>query len=731
MNAWNPLSRRSAEDSQQVLEDKKVVRKAFKFAVKAHKDMRRKSGEPFIYHPLSVATIAAGEIGLGTTSIVCALLHDVVEDTEFTLEDIRGLFGDKVASIIDGLTKIKGIFDQKSASVQAENFKKLLITLSDDVRVILIKLADRLHNMRTLDAISPEKQLKIASETMHLYAPLANRLGLHTMKSELQDLALKHIDPEIYRSISTKLKETAKSRAQFTNKFIHPIKQALAQLGIVHTITTRDKSIYSIWEKMKTKEIPFEEIYDIFAIRIVIKSPVDTEKSDCWKVYSAITDIYRPNMDRLRDWISNPKANGYEALHTTVMSHTGQWVEIQIRSIRMDEIAEKGYAAHWKYKETLNISSRLDNWLDRIREMIVSPETDALSFIDDVKGYFFLDEISVFTPQGELRTLPATSTVLDFAYAIHSEVGNCCIGAKVDKKLAPISYELHNGEQIEILTSAKQTPKEEWLNIVVTTRAKSNIKLALKKEKKKYFKHGKEKLEKYFTQYDLPFTHENIKNFLSATNYPSLLELYFAVSHDKIGQKDVKHFIASTEKTGWLRFINLKNSKKQTVENEKADKKTPYLIDTTNIAKHVNGNVESMGYEISTCCNPIPGDEIIAIIASDNQPYKVHRAKCPKATELISSFGNNFVRVEWATKEPVAFLTGIKLSGIDKMGMINEISRIIFADLKINIKSFHMDVNNGLTEGEVMLYIQDTAILKQLLKNLKGIEGIKKVSRIN
>ncbi|MEI7982413.1 MAG: RelA/SpoT family protein, partial [Bacteroidota bacterium] len=500
-------------------EDRKSVRKAFKMALEAHKDMRRKSGEPYIYHPLSVATIAAGEIGLGATSIICALLHDVVEDTEYSIEDIRGLFGEKVAGIIDGLTKIKGIFDQRTASVHAENFKKILLTLSDDVRVILIKLADRLHNMRTLDALAPEKQLKISSETMYLYAPLAHRLGLHAIKSELEDLALKYTEPEVYETISRKLKESAKGRSRFVNKFIYPIKKDLSGKGFNFSIHAREKSIAAIWQKMQKKEVPFDEIYDIFAIRIVIDSPMETEKTDCWKVYSAITDHYRPNMDRLRDWISIPKANGYEALHTTVMSHTGQWVEIQIRSRRMDEIAEKGYAAHWKYKESMNINNQLDNWLDRIKEMIESPDADALSFIDDVKGFFFLDEISVFTPQGELRTLPANSTVLDFAYAIHSELGHTCIGAKVDKKLAPINQALRNGQQVELITSRKQSPREDWLNYVVTTRAKSNIKIAVKNEKKKFTKQGKDKLGKWFLQFGIDFTQENIMKFLAANNF--------------------------------------------------------------------------------------------------------------------------------------------------------------------------------------------------------------------
>jgi GTP pyrophosphokinase len=712
------------------IEDKKQVRRAFDVAVNAHKDMRRKSGEPYIYHPISVATIAAGEIGLGATSVVCALLHDVVEDTEYTLEDIRGLFGEKVASIIDGLTKIKGIFDQQTTSLQAENFKRLLITLSDDVRVILIKLADRLHNMRTLDAMITEKQLKIASETIYLYAPLAHRLGLHAIKSELQDLALKYIEPEVYASISNKLKESEKGRSRFINKFIYPIKKNLAAQGINYTISARAKSIYSIWEKMKLKEISFDEIYDIFAIRIIIDAPLETEKADCWKVYSVITDYYRPNRDRLRDWISIPKANGYEALHTTVMSHTGQWVEIQIRSGRMDEIAEKGYAAHWKYKDTMKLNSRLDDWLNRIREMIESPDADALSFIDDVKGYFFLDEITVFTPSGELRTLPANSSVLDFAYAIHSEIGTTCVGAKVDKKLVPINHILKNGEQIEVITSKNQTPKDEWLSYVVTTRAKTNIKLGLKKEKKKYFKQGKEKLEKMFQRNEIDFTHENIRKFITINNISTLIDLYFAVAQERIGQKEVKFFAASALKPGWLNFMihPMRKSRPVVTQTEHVN---GTLNGNSNGAANVAPNMHELGYEISTCCNPIPGDEIIGLDLSQNKPIQIHRTKCPKAMELMSSFGNRVVKIDWKNQESISFLAGIKISGLDKLGMINDISKIISNELNLNIKSFHLEAKNGLTEGEVMLYVRDTDTLNHLLSDLYKIDGIKKVSRMD
>ena len=709
--------------------DKKLVRKAFKMALEAHKDMRRKTGEPYIYHPLSVATIAVGEIGLGATSIVCALLHDVVEDTEYTIEDIRGLFGDKVTTIIDGLTKIKGIFDQHTASIHAENFKKILLTLSDDVRVILIKLADRLHNMRTLDALTHEKQLKISSETIYLYAPLAHRLGLHAIKSELEDLALKYTEPAVYDTILRKLRESAKSRTRFVNKFIYPIKKALSEKGFVYEIQDREKSIAAIWLKMQKKEVPFEEIYDIFAIRIVIDSPVETEKSDCWKVYSAITDFYRPNMDRLRDWISIPKANGYEALHTTVMSHTGQWVEIQIRSRRMDEIAEKGYAAHWKYKEAMHINSRLDNWLDRIKEMIESPDSDAMSFIDDVKGFFFLDEISLFTPSGELRSLPAGSIVLDFAYAIHSELGNTCIGAKVDKKLVPITHVLSNGQQIEIITSSKQAPKEEWLNQVVTTRAKSSIKLAVRAEKKKFAKSGKERLGIWFAQIGLEYTNDNIKKFLAANNFSSIVDLFYSVSLGTIGLKDVKLFAASNVRTGWQNYVSKGLSK----DNGNGTGETPRRKNDKVIShsRSLKTNAGAIDYTVAPCCNPIPGDEVIGLLASDQLPMQIHRTKCPKAQELMTVYGTKMVSVNWENSDSISFVAEIKVMGMDRQGLINEITRIISNELNLNIKSFHIEAMAGLTEGAIALYVKNTTNLNDALIKLSMVEGMNHVTRIN
>lgn len=710
--------------------DRISVKKAFKMALEAHKDMRRKSGEPYIYHPLSVATIAAGEIGLGTTSVICALLHDVVEDTEYTIEDIRGLFGDKVATIIDGLTKIKGIFDQKTVSIGAENFKKILLTLSDDVRVILIKLADRLHNMRTLDALSHEKRVKISSETTYLYAPLAHRLGLHAIKSELEDLALKYTEPEVYETISRKLKETARGRSRFVNKFIYPIKKALTQQGFRYTIQAREKSIAAIWLKMQKKEVPFEEVYDIFAIRIVIDSPVETEKADCWKVYSAITDTYRPNMDRLRDWISIPKANGYEALHTTVMSHTGQWVEIQIRSKRMDEVAEKGYAAHWKYKESMHLNSRLDNWLDRIKEMIESPDSDALSFIDDVKGYFFLEEISVFTPQGELRTLPANSTVLDFAYAIHSELGDTCIGAKIDKKLAPINQKLKNGQQVEIITSRKQSPKEEWLSYVVTTRAKTNIKLAVRAEKKKYAKAGKEKLAKWFLQLGIEFTNESIKRFQTSMNFNGFIDLYYAVHQDKIGYKDVKVFATASISTGWmLQGTNKSPGGKQRIGTTKA--KAGPIPEMQGILIPEEGPQGQIRFEVAECCNPIPGDDVIGLMSTPESPLILHRTKCSRIHELITIFNNKMVSINWTNRESITFLAEIKLLGLDKLGLINEITKIMSNDLNLNIKSLHIEAVDGITEGVISFYVHNTSDIINAMNKIVGIDGITNVARIN
>ncbi len=722
LRAWRPS----------VQKDKKIVRKAFDFAAEAHKDMRRRTGEPYIYHPLEVARIVAEEMGLGKTSIICALLHDVVEDTEYTLTDIEVLFGKKVARIIDGLTKIKDIFDHTSTSIQAENFKRMLLTLSDDVRVILIKLADRLHNMRTLDAMPQHKQLKIASETTYLYAPLAYRFGLYSIKSELEDLSLKYTEPEIYKTISKKLQESEKQRKIFTNKFIFPIKKSLNDKQFKYKVISRDKSVFSIWDKMKKKEIPFEEVYDLSAIRIIIDTLPETEKVDCWRVYSIITDYYRPNIDRMRDWISIPKANGYEALHTTVMSKEGQWVEVQMRTKRMDEIAEKGYAAHWRYKDSTGVSERnINNWLERIRDMLQGSNSDALDFIDDFQGFLITDEIYLFTPQGELRNLPVNSTVLDFAYAIHSEIGNTCIGAKVNYKLMPLNFKLKSGDQVEIITSKKQKPKEDWFNYVVTARARSRIKEAISEEKKKYTVKGKSKLQEYFEQLNLEIKNINLKPLLQKYNYTSAIDLYFDIAKDFIGLKEIKDCYVEIGKESWLSKV----IKKPFTLSKTSDKKTltetiiDELEDRSDILM-VDANVQKISYDISNCCNPIPGDEIMGFI-EPNEAIKIHRTNCPVAINLMSKYGNRIIKTKWNDKETIGFLTGIKISGIDKRGFINEIIKIITENLNLNIKTFHLESNGGLIEATIMLYVYSAGNLNVLMRHLKKLPEVKKVDRIN
>lgn len=713
-------------------EDKQIVRKAFNLAVDAHKDMRRKSGEPYIYHPLEVARIVAGEIGLGKTSIVCALLHDVVEDTDYTLEEIRGMFGDKVARIIDGLTKIEEIFDLQNTSPQAENFKKMLLTLADDVRVILIKLADRLHNMRTLGALAIEKRLKIASETIYLYAPLAHRLGLYSIKGELEDLSLKYTEPEVYNTISQKMAESKEERKKFINKFVYPVKKAIAEAGIQSKIIAREKSIYSIWEKMRQKGIPFEEVYDIFAIRIILDVPQEREKVECWKVYSIITDFYKPNLKRLRDWISIPKANGYEALHTTVMSQTGKWVEIQIRSERMDEIAEKGYAAHWKYKNNDNgdSESSLDEWLNKIKDLLSQEDSNALDFLSDFKLNLFTDEIFAYTPKGEMKNLPQGATVIDFAYNVHSQVGNQAIGAKVNHNLVPLNQEIKSGDQVEIITSKKQTPREEWLNFAVTARARSKIKYAIKEEKKLHASEGKKMLGDMFLQAGMEFNKEAIDEFRKLLKFDSNLDLYFNTFKGKVRTKDVKEYSSlKDDKGGWFRYISRPFSKSRSEPRtlnetivDQLKKKPESLI--------LGDDVEEVKYTVSKCCNPIPGDDVVGFLLP-NGNIEIHRTNCLMAINNMSRYGNRIIKAKWRTDEAVGFLTGIAIKGIDKKGLVRQISEIISDKHDIGIRSFRMESTEGMTTGIVMLYVHDTKTLNQLIDNLKEIREIQSVKRID
>ncbi|MBB5639201.1 GTP pyrophosphokinase [Pedobacter cryoconitis] len=701
--------------------DKKEIRKAFDMALESHKDMRRKSGEPYIYHPIAVAQIAAEEIGLGTTSIVCALLHDVVEDTEITLEDIEREFGKKTAKIIDGLTKIAGVFDYNS-SLQAENFRKMLLTLADDVRVILIKLADRLHNMRTMDFMPRHKQLKIASETIYLYAPLAHRLGLYAIKSELEDLSMKYLEPDTYKFIATKLNEKKAERNLFVKHFVDPINEILAEQGFVASIYGRPKSIHSIWNKMKKKNIPFEEVYDLFAIRIILDSSPENEKADCWKAYSIVTDLYRPNPDRLRDWVSSPKGNGYESLHTTVMGPKGQWVEVQIRTQRMNEIAEKGFAAHWKYKESSN-DNGLDQWIMKVREMLNNPEANALDFLDDFKMNLFSDEIFIFTPKGALIQLPLGATALDFAFEIHTDVGAKCIGAKVNHKLVPLSYKLQNGDQVEIITSGKQIPKEDWLNIVVTAKAKSKIKSSLKEEKRKIAEGGKETLERKLKSLKITYNTDNLNKLSYFFKLASTQELFIAVATGKIELKDLKEYLAS-EKEIENRGTEQRNDGQQieALLNKVKGPESDILL--------IGEDLQKIDYTLAACCNPIPGDDVFGFVTV-SEGIKIHRTNCPNAAQLMANYGYRVVKAKWNKQQELTFLTGLHIIGIDDVGLINNITKVISGDFKVNMRSITVDTDNGIFDGSIMIFVNDKEHLDNLIKNLLEVKGVTGVTRFD
>ncbi|MEO0312505.1 MAG: hypothetical protein RIQ89_2162 [Bacteroidota bacterium] len=701
--------------------DKKIIRLAFQIALDAHKDMRRKSGEPYILHPLAVAQICAEEIGLGTTAIVCALLHDTVEDTHITLTDIEKNFGKKVATIVDGLTKISGVF-YTGSSIQAENFRKMLLTLSDDIHVILIKLADRLNNMRTLDSMPRDKQLKISGETAFLYAPLAHRLGLYAFKSELEDLSLKYTEPEVFNSITDKIQQSKKERNKFINEFVTPIDDALTQQGFKFEIKSRLKSINSIYSKMKKQGVGFEEIFDLFAIRIILKvKNEEEEKAACWRAYSAVTDFYHPNPDRLRDWISTPKSTGYESLHTTVMGPSGKWVEVQIRSNRMDEIAEKGYAAHWKYKESAH-ETAIDEWIGKIREMLESADSNALEFIDDFKLNLFAEDIFVFTPNGDLRTLPASATALDFAFEIHSQLGSKCIGAKVNHKLVPLSHQLRSGDQVEILTSTKQTPKEDWLNFVVTAKAKSKIKASLKDEKKRIADDGKEILERKFRHLKIPFNNENINELLAFYRIPNSQDLFYRIAMEILDISDLKEFVADK---GHIKpkpeaKLEAAPTLEQIVKNVRG--KSDMLV--------IGENLSKIDYKLSPCCNPIPGDDVFGFITI-NEGIKIHRVNCPNAMNMMSNHAYRIVKARWTNQQQIAFLAGIRLTGLDAVGVVNNISKVISSDMKVNMRSLNIESNDGMFEGTIMLFVNDTNHLTKLMARLKDINGILTTSRID
>ncbi|WP_347160441.1 RelA/SpoT family protein [Pontibacter chitinilyticus] len=699
--------------------DAKIIKKAFNTSLEAHKDMRRKSGEPYILHPLAVAQIAVEEIGLGTTSIVAALLHDVVEDTEMETADIEREFGSSVARIIEGLTKISGVFDY-GTSQQAENFRKMLLTLSDDVRVILIKLADRLHNMRTLDSMPRHKQLKIASETMYLYAPLAHRLGLYAIKSELEDLYLKYTDTDTYKDISNKIRQTRSARNKFIKDFTGPIEEELRKHGFKFAIKGRPKSIYSILKKMRKQNITFDEVYDLFAIRIILDVPLENEKAACWQVYSIITDFYQPNPDRLRDWVNTPKANGYESLHTTVMSKLGQWVEVQIRTKRMDEIAERGYAAHWKYKTegVAGSESGLEQWINKVRDMLENNTGNALEFMDEFRKNLFVEEVFVFTPKGELIILPDKATALDFAFEIHTHIGLQCLGAKVNQKLVPLSYSLKNGDQVEILTSQKQKPNDDWLQYVVTSKARSSIKDALREERKTKAEEGKLILDKRLQQINVADTQTNLNKLMAFFNVPTLQDLYFRAATGHIEVENIQEII----------FTAPADKANSMLEPKSFDKEVQKIRGVNPDMLVIGERSQNMNYKLAPCCNPIPGDDVFGFETGD-EDIEIHRTNCKRGIELMSNYGNRIVRAKWTDQKELAFLAGIHIKGTDRMGLVNDLTKAISTSLKVNMRSITIDSNDGIFEGNIMVFVNDTNHLEKLIQRMGKVPGILTVER--
>ena len=716
LNKYKSLLRSCSDKTNK--EDKKEIRKAFNLAVEAHKDMRRKSGEPYIFHPIAVAHIAAKEIGLGATSIVCALLHDVVEDTDYTLQNIEKNFGKKVSQIIDGLTKIQDVFD-KNVSLQAENFRKMLLTLSDDVRVILIKLADRLHNMRTLDNMTKAKQLKIASETLYLYAPLAHRLGLYPIKTELEDLGLKFTKPEVYKAIAQELKATKEERNKYILKFTKPIKTKLKEDGLKFSVTGRSKSIFSIRNKMINKGVNFDNIFDKFAVRIIIDSTIEAEKADCWKIYSIVTDFYKPNPDRLRDWVSTPKVNGYESLHTTVIGDNGKWVEVQIRSKRMDEIAEKGYAAHWKYKQEERKESSLDTWIEKMRELLQNPESNAVDFIDDFKLNLYFGEIYIFTPNGDLKTLPKGATALDFAFEIHTDVGLKCMGVKVNGKLVSLSHQLQSGDQAEVITSQKQRPREDWLRFVATSRAKSKIKSALKEDKKVIAVVGKEIAERKLKHLKLKLTSQTETELIKHFDTGTSIDLYFRFGNGAISNAEIKEFVR-LKKGGWYQII----------KNKIYGPSSPLIKTDKEIKKIIvfNDDDEVLDYKMSACCNAIPGDFIFGFLTAIDG-IKVHRSDCPNAIQLRSNYAYRVLKSKWVSKAEIDFIAAINIKGIDSLGLMNKVTQIISNQMNVNIKSININSDDGIFDGMITLKVRNASFLKELTTKLEKIKAITSITR--
>ena len=696
-------------------QDLEAVDKAFYFAVNAHKDQRRRSGEPYIYHPIEVATIAAHDIGLGRTSIICALLHDVVEDTPYTLDDIKEMFGEKVSRVVDGLTKFDKM--EGAESMQAENFKKIITSLTYDVRVVLIKLSDRLHNMRTLDSMPKHKQLKIASETSYIYAPLAYRLGLHAIRIELEDLSLKYTNPTIYNNIRKRVDDVRERRMGETRDFIAPVMAELEKSGIKVRAEIKERSVNSIWKRMMEKELSFEELYGSFVVRFITDCPVDQERLECWKIYAILTGFYRPNTAKLKDWISFPKTNGYESLHAVVMGQTGNWMEVQIRSQRMEEIAEKGFAAYWKYKADNMTESGFDIWLKKAQDLINTESNNAIEFVDNFKLDLFSDEIHVFTPQGKMILLPKGSTVLDFAYNIHSEIGDHSIAANVNSHLTQLDCKLKNGDQVEVITSEAQHPQEKWFEFLATATAKSRLKNGIKEYRRTFREEGETKFEEIMRKLDLEPSKANRNTVMAAEHLTSSIDFYYQVATGKIDERAIRTVLKpQSGSSSFVRYITF-----------------GLLGNSSSRDKDETPSITSSGefdFNVSTCCNPIPGDDVIAF-SFPGEPLQIHRSNCPKAIQLSSRYGNNIVKAKWQPKSEIAFLADLKITALDSAGLLNRMTNLLSNEMKLNLHMLHMEAKNDLVEATISIYVHSTNELDDLISKLNHLKEIQKVVRKN
>jgi guanosine-3',5'-bis(diphosphate) 3'-pyrophosphohydrolase len=706
-------------------EDPANLERAYSMAVEAHKFQRRKTGEPYIFHPIEVARICFEEIGLGPTAVICALLHDVVEDTEMSLDDIKTAFGEKISLIVDGLTKLDGSYND-TESPQAENFKKVLSTLVLDVRVVLIKMADRLHNLRTIHGQPIHKQLKIAAETSYIYVPLAHRLGLYKLKTEFQDICLRISEPEVYNEIQKKLEQSQADRSKYINEFIEPLKHGMEELDVTYRVTGRSKAISSIYEKIKKKGVEFEEIYDLFAVRIIVDVPVNKEKSTCWQVYSVITDVYKPIPERLKDWVTTPKSNGYESLHTTVIGPKGRFVEVQIRSERMDDIAEKGFAAHWKYKGIKTQENVYDSWLDNVRDILDTQHSNALEFLNDFKTNLFSEEVYVFTPKGDMRILPMGATALDFAFDIHTELGYRATAIKVNNKLVPMGYKLNNGDQIQITTNKNQKPTEEWLKMVVTGKARSKIRSSMKDEMKKRGELGKEALERKLKNLKLDFE-DNIEFLVKQYGFKARADLYFAIAEDKVKMFDMKDFTVESGK-----LVVPKEEISEDAGRAPEEVKRPRRVVLNKSKILVNGESGDLyDFSFANCCNPVPGDEIFGYTTS-TQKMKIHRTNCPNATHLLANYGYRVLKVEWDDNKDENFVAELRITGVDSgVGVIQKLTNLISNELALNMRAISIQGNEGYFEGKISIFVANKDQLNIAMRAIKQLDGISTVERVD